>query len=104
VRSSGLVTFAAICCYPLWVLLFGAQHIDGPAQPLRALAPYSADLVGLIVPMSNQAISPFQDVTRGFVRGDVAESDAYIGITLLIVLAWIVIRYRKVPSSGSARR
>ena len=46
--------------------------------------------------MSNQAISPFQEVTRYFVRGDQAESDAYIGITLLIVLVALVIRYRKV--------
>jgi hypothetical protein len=93
---SALVTFLVICSYPLWILLFGTEHISGPAQPQRALAPYSADLVGLVVPMSNQAISPFQDVTRYFMSGDVAESDAYIGITLLVVLAWLVIRYRDV--------
>jgi hypothetical protein len=93
---SALVTFLVVCFYPLWILLFGTDHISGPAQPERALAPYSADLVGLVVPMSNQAISPFQQVTRYFMNGNVSESDAYIGLTLLIALVWLTVRYRDV--------
>ena len=92
--GTAFVTFMLICSYPLWISLFGTDHISGPAQSVGALAPYSADLVGLVVPMSNQAISPFQQVTRNFVNGDVAESGAYMGLALLIVLVLVFIRYR----------
>jgi hypothetical protein len=93
---SALVTFLVICLYPLWILRFGTEHISGPAQPERALAPYSADLVGLVVPMSNQAISHFQEVTRYFMNGNVSESDAYIGLTLMVVLVRLTFRYRHI--------
>jgi hypothetical protein len=95
--TAGL-TFVVVCGYPLWVLLFGRGHITGPAQPVSALAPLRTDLLGLIVPTWDQAISPapLQHVGNQFVGQSLGENGSYLGVTLVLVLVVLVVRFWRI--------
>jgi len=95
--TSGAATFVAICGYPVWLILAGPQHLTGLIAPLQAQARFSADLLGAILPTTNEAIAPstFQHLANTFVGYDGSENSTYIGIPLLLVLAAITVWCRK---------
>lgn len=92
---SGLGVFVLLGGYPIWLLLDGPQHFTGPAQ--QGLSIYSSDLFGSIVPTLDQIIGPnsWRDLGSRFVTGDLAENGTYLGVPLLLVLLFVLIRYRK---------
>jgi hypothetical protein len=94
---------AVVLAYPAWYLLRGPEHVNliAPAQL------YSNDLLGPLVPTSNELISTpgLRHLGNTFAGGAGAlpggqivsiTNGAYLGITLLLLLAVIVIRYRRV--------
>lgn len=95
--SSGLATFAVLSAYPIWMLIFGPQHLHGPTQLVSSLNMYSSDVVGLVAPTVNQLISPafVRHVADGFTGGNLSENGTYLGIPLILVLVAFVWRYRR---------
>lgn len=96
---AALVT-AAVCAaalvYPLWMSTHGPQHVVGPPHPLSGLAIFPGDLLGPVVPTSNQlglhALAVRGDVLVG---NNAGENGMYLGVPLLIVLAVFVSVYRR---------
>jgi hypothetical protein len=97
--AGALGVFAVVCSYPLWVLLAGPQHLHGTTQAPASLALYSSDLLSPVLPTVSQLLSPAasQHVADAFVRGDLSENGAYLGIPLLIVLVAMGVRLRRRP-------
>ncbi len=95
--AGGLLCAAAIA-YPLWLTLFGPQHIVGPPHPLSFFAHYPGDLLGGIVPTTSQHLGPASLKATGdrFTSGDVTENGMYLGIPLICVLAGLTWALRKV--------
>ena len=107
--TTGVLTGAGVSlvllAYPAWYAVFGPEHgsITAPA-PLFSL--YSSDLLGPIVPTSNQLLT-----TSGLSRlGDrysgglirfpggsfhLLTNATYVGLPLLLALLVIIVRYRR---------
>lgn len=85
------VLSAVALAYPLWMMRDGPQHITTTQVPNPQV--YRADLLGLIVPSQLQAIAPSSalSVSRHFLDGGVQENGAYLGVTLLVLLAVAVV-------------
>ena len=99
------VVIAAGCCalvcaaalaYPVWMSLHGPQHVVGPPHPARVIAGFHGDLLGPVLPTSNQLLG-FGLSARGdeLVGGDVAENGMYLGLPLAALLVWFAIALRR---------
>ena len=89
----GLAAFLLIGGIPLLVQFLGPQQIHGQVQPTTVFA---TDLLNVIVPTEYTLLAPEQatDLSRGF-SGLYHEATAYIGIPMLLVLAWIFAEHRR---------
>ncbi|HTX62271.1 MAG TPA: hypothetical protein VMD28_01435, partial [Acidimicrobiales bacterium] len=90
---------AAALAYPVWFELHGPQHVVGPPHPLKSLALFPGDLLGPVVPTSNQFLAPASIEAHGvaLVGHNPNENGMYVGIPLIVVLAafaWIFRRRR----------
>jgi len=96
--GAGGVLCAAVIAYPIWLMLFGPQHIVGPPHSLASLAAYPGDLLGGIVPTTFQYLGPAQlkAIGDGLTGGDVIENGMYLGIPLICVVAGLTWAFRKV--------
>jgi hypothetical protein len=106
--ATGVMTAVAVLAitlsYPLWFALFGPQHGTIFASPALA-AYYANDLLGPIVPTSNQllttpALSRLGDrFSGGLVAfdhvGRMVTNGAYVGLPLVMIVAAFAIRYRR---------
>ncbi len=85
-RASAVAAVVAggVLAYPAWFAVSGPQHVHGLASPAL---PFRADLAGVVVPTSLQAIAPSWAVhlSSHFVEGNVAENGSYLGLPLLLV-------------------
>lgn len=90
-----LATFLVIGGLPLAVQFLGPQQLHGRVQDP---AIYSTDYLNLILPTSYQLFSPpfATDISQHF-SGLFHEATGYVGLPLLLVLAWIVIRLGRDP-------
>jgi hypothetical protein len=81
------VVAGAALAYPAWYTFAGPLHTS--RLPIAA-PPYRADLAGLVVPSSLQAIAPGWAVhlTRPFDVNDPVESGAYLGLPLVLMCAF----------------
>ncbi len=87
-----LVTFLVVGGGPLAVQFLGPQQIHGRLQDTSV---FSTDLLNLVVPTSYQLIAPAAaTAVSSHFSGLFHEATAYIGVPLLLVLAWIVIALR----------
>lgn len=92
---------AALCvaalAYPLWMSLRGPQHVHGPPHPLRGLALFPGDLLGPVLPTSNQLLAPMVAKFHGdvLVGQNPGENGMYLGLPLIAVLAVLARRYRR---------
>jgi len=90
-------TAMVVSAYPLWLFLFGPEHVVGPAQPRSILDALSNDIVSVFLPSQVQRISPMSlqhiENTVAPLGTWTAENGAYIGIPLLLVLTLFAIRY-----------
>lgn len=82
--------FVVFAAFPIGVQFLGPNRIDGQIQPHGV---HVADLANLVTPTQVEALSPqsAQDLTHRF-TGNLAEDGAYLGIPLLIICAWTVVR------------
>jgi len=100
--AKGGAVAGAICCliagYAIWMLVAGPRHPIGPPHSVAGLRPYRNDLLGLVVPTSNQLLAPARlaHLGNGFVLRDLRENGVYLGVPLLLLLVWLVIRFRRV--------
>lgn len=87
-----LAIFLAIGGLPLAVQFLGPQQLHGRVGDP---ALYSTDYLNLILPTSYQLFAPSfaTDISKHF-SGLFHEATGYIGLPLLLVLAWIAIRLR----------
>ena len=88
---------AAVLAYPVYFLLAGREHLNGPAFP--SYNPYRADLLGMVVPTISQLFAPHHLALIGasYVGGDLAENGSYLGIPLLALTLVCVVRYWRNP-------
>ena len=82
--------FVVLAAVPLAVQFAGPQRVSGLLQEPNV---FVSDLLGFIVPTELQAIAP-SSLTRISNRftGDIAEWTSYVGIPLIVLLAFVVIR------------
>jgi hypothetical protein len=97
----GAVVCGAALAYPLWMSTHGPQHVVGPPHPLSALALFPGDLLGPILPTSNQLLSPHALSVHGnaLVGDNASENGMYLGVPLVVVLsvfAWVYRRRRAI--------
>ena len=87
---------ALIVAYPAYLFLAGPNRYRGSAH---GAYPFPSDLLSLVVPDANQALTPGSILSIGnrFVMGDIVENGGYLGIPLLVVLAVIAVRWWRVP-------
>ncbi len=102
-----LAVFGMLVGYPIWMLLAGPRHVNGPPHSVHSLAVYSDNAVGPVVPTSNQLIDPpaSAQLTNPALLRDPAESGVYLGVPLLLAILALVIRFRRtgiVVAAGAA--
>ncbi|MGH9100962.1 MAG: hypothetical protein ACRDV8_12135, partial [Acidimicrobiales bacterium] len=108
-RARHVVVASAVCAlvcaaalaYPVWYELHGPQHVVGPPHPLSFFAGFPGDLLGPLVPTSNQFLATAALKAHGdaLVGHNPDENGLYLGIPLLIVLlasAWVLRRRRTI--------
>jgi hypothetical protein len=85
--AGATVTFLVVAGWPLAVQLFGPLRIKGAVQDVDR---FSSDLLNLIVPTKFQLFAPdaATAMSRDF-SGLFHEDTAYLGLALIVVLAWI---------------
>jgi hypothetical protein len=88
--------FGAVAAYPVYEMLRGPGHISGPVVQVSLLQSARADVLGVIVPTSNQLLAPhfLSWIGDYFVGGNLSESGSYLGIPLLILL-FVILRRLK---------
>jgi hypothetical protein len=89
-------SFGLLAAYPVYEMLFGPGSISGPVVPVGLLQDARADLLGALVPTSNQLLVPrfISFIGDYFVGGNLSENGTYIGIPLLIVLIVVLRKLR----------
>ncbi|MGO9206090.1 MAG: hypothetical protein ACLQBX_07865 [Candidatus Limnocylindrales bacterium] len=88
-----LVT-GVLLSYPVYYFLAGPQRFLGPVQLIGNR--YRIDLLGPIIPTSAQLLGPSALVSLGdkFTDG-FYENGSYLGIALLLLVVWLLVRYRR---------
>ncbi|HEV2360494.1 MAG TPA: hypothetical protein VGS21_02215, partial [Acidimicrobiales bacterium] len=98
-RAGGIAAavFVPLVAYPTWYLLRGPEHVIGPPHSVANLAPLKSDLLSPIVPTLNQVVGGHRLLSIGtsFGGGDRPELGGYLGITLIVLLAYLVVRFRR---------
>jgi hypothetical protein len=86
----GLAAFLLVGGLPLAAQFLGPQQVHGRVQDTSV---YSTDLLNVILPTPYQFVAPeiATDVSRHF-SGLYHEATGYVGLPLLLVLAWFVAR------------
>lgn len=88
---AGAAAVAVPClAYPAWYAVFGPQRVVGPTQPVTSPG---IDLVGAAVPADRYLLGG--DVLGWYGPNVPRQGDmAFLGLPLLIGLAWVMVRYR----------
>jgi hypothetical protein len=91
--------FLAIAGYGIWMLLAGPDRPIGPVHTLSGLTRYHGDLLSPLYPTSHQLIAPaaLASIGNRLPTGLTIEDGFYLGFPLLILLGYLVIRWRRVP-------
>ena len=90
-------SFILLSAVPLGIQLFGPQRLRGL---VHAKDTYVADLLSFVTPDQQQWLAParFVRLFGRFAGSSLAESDAYLGIPLILLLVFIAIRYWDRPA------
>lgn len=93
----GVVICAAALAYPLWMQLAGPRHVKGPPHPIGHLAVFPGDLLGPVVPTTNQTLGWAAWKAHGdaFTGTNTTENGMYLGIPLVVVLAAFLVWLRR---------
>jgi hypothetical protein len=87
---------ALLVAYPAFLFVVGPNRYHGSAH---GAYPFPDDLLSLVVPDRNQALTPgsIASVGNHFIMGNVVENGGYVGIPLLVVLIVITVRWWRSP-------
>lgn len=87
--TAAAFVFLVLAAYPLWTQFFGPQRVHGVLPD-----PYATDLLALAVPTRWQALQFAPAIAQRFTsRNIVEEGGAYIGIPLLLIGLWVMVRF-----------
>jgi hypothetical protein len=102
--AAALPVFLLIAGYAVWLLIAGPNRPAGPVHILSGLARYHADLLSPLFPTSRQLLAPGALRAAGdhLPAGGTIENGFYLGLPLLVLLCYFVIRYRRVPLVATA--
>ena len=90
-----LVAFIPLAAFPVGWQLLGPQRIHGTIFPTDS---YDADLAASVIPTSHLLV----DVGQGISLRFHTEEGAYLGVPLLAVAGFVVVRYRRRPAVRAA--
>jgi hypothetical protein len=95
--GAALAVFIPLVAYPLWYFFDGPGHVVGPTHNVANLAVVKADLLSLVVPSLNERLGPARWIAIGtsFSGGDRPEIGSYLGVPFLILLAYLLWRFRR---------
>ncbi len=90
--GSGLIVFLVLAGYPLVVQFFGPLRPAGLLHPANLIV---NDLLSFVVPTRNQWLSPAvaTRISDRFIGGRLIEMTSYIGLPLLLGLAYVATRF-----------
>lgn len=90
--------FLLVAGYPLWVYAAGPAHITGPPHPASELRAYHSDPSLLVQPspLFRIGFGSWQKSGRVLVEGNGVEQTDYVGIPLLVLLAVLAVRARRI--------
>ena len=96
--AAAVVTAVVVAGYPLWVYFRGPYHVSGAPHPLSELESYGSSLGSLIYPTNLEHFGFGSWLAKGMALTlqNGVESTTYVGIPLLVLLAYIVYRCRRV--------
>jgi hypothetical protein len=98
--AAGVASFVVLAGYPAWVYFAGPYHVSGPPHPLSLLEKYRSLPGSLVYPTTLQHFGFGSWLAKGMslVSGNGAghEHTIYLGVPLLCVLAFILVRCRRV--------
>jgi hypothetical protein len=86
-----------LLAYPVWMSVWGPEHLIGPQQGLAGLVGFAGDLWGPITPTHTQWITPrhLADVGTSFVGGSTAENGEYLGIPMVVAIVALTVAFRR---------
>jgi hypothetical protein len=92
-----LALFAVSAGYVLWEMVAGPRHLVGAVIPAGDLQSFRANVLGVLIPTSNQLGVPrlLSGIADNFVARNLSENGTFLGIPLLLVLAVILRRLWK---------
>jgi hypothetical protein len=97
--GSAVIAFAlaaVLLAYPVWMLMAGPQHVAGSTYPL--LNPFHNDVLSFVVHGPLQKVSlGMQSSWSGGLVNDPTEAGGYIGIPVVILVAFFAWRSRRSP-------
>jgi hypothetical protein len=84
-----------LAAVPLGVQLFGSQHVAVTSGPVQGKGAYVLDAAELVVPTQRQELTFNAANDLGEKYGGQTEIDGYVGIPLLVLAAFVVVRWRR---------
>ena len=94
---AALAVFAVVGGYPVFMYLAGTQHVGARQHPTVVYRTFYNDLLGTIVPTNYQLVGAhgWKATGNSLAQGDLVDHASYLGVPLLIALAYFSIRYRR---------
>lgn len=98
--GTAALAFLLIAGDLLWWMFIGHGHLTGPVQPVAlpaGIQAYSGDLLGPLIPTSNQLLAPsgLATIAGRFVGGNTSENGLYLGIPFVAVVLGTIFRLSK---------
>jgi hypothetical protein len=96
--ATAAVTMLVVAAYPIWMYFRGPYHVSGPPHPVSELDQYHSYPSSLIYPTGLQRFGFGSWLAKGnsLVQHNGVEHTTYVGIPMLVLLAFLFIRFRKV--------
>ncbi|NNN20829.1 MAG: hypothetical protein HKL80_02340 [Acidimicrobiales bacterium] len=97
VAACALIVLILIDGYPVFEMVWGSAHINGPVIPAPLLQGMRADLIGSVIPSSNQLVAPPYIVRAGnaLVGSNISENGTYLGFPFVLVLLVAIKKLRR---------
>lgn len=95
--GAAAVTFVVLGAFPVWEYLAGPQHVSGRQHPAATYQAFQDDLLATVLPTGQQWLGGKSLHVRGDVLtvGNVVDHMVYLGVPLLVLLAYVAIRFRR---------
>ncbi len=95
--AAAVPVFLVIAGYAVWMLLAGPIRPAGPLHTVGDLARFHGDLLGTLLPSSNQVLAPggLSRLGNGLLAGRLAENGFYLGLPLIALLGYLAFRCRR---------